>query len=243
VTVNLKQTYAKLNESLAKTFDSLGVRRAFTAPYTEGHSMADHVKSVGAISDQHGGLATNLLSSYHHSGKSGWGSGEGETVAHPVAKLQETIIPKDSEAAKEAVQAAQTHLNGFKELLGKDDPDVLNVQSQLNLVKKTDGANMSAFDFGVMLQQIMFSLTQKVTRTHMLANANTPASEMESGLGHAEPQEQGPEEAQGVGGGQETAQGATQTASQGSEAAPAQTAQQGAPQAAQTAPTTAPQAA
>jgi len=237
--VNLKSTFAKLNESLAGAFDGLGVRRAFTVPYTEGHSAADHIKAVGAVSDQHGGATANLLSSYHHESGKGWGSGEGETVGHPVSKLQETVIPKDSEPAKEAIEAAQSHLNGFKKLLGPEDPDFQTAQNQLNLVKKTDGAGMSLMDFGVMLQQIMLKPTQKITRNHALANADTPASEMESGLGHAEPQEQGPEEAQG---GASGGPGEAQAAPQGSEAAPAQTAQAAPPGAAQPASPPAPAA-
>lgn len=233
VKTNLKSSFAKVNEALAGAFDDLGIRRAFTVPYTEGHSASDHIKAVGAVLSQHGGATTNLLSSHHHEGKKGWGSGEGETVAHPVNKLQSTVIPKDSEAAKKVIQAVQTHLNGFKELLGADDPDVQAAQNQLNLVKRTEAAGMTAFDLGVMVQNFMFKLTQKTVRTHSLANANTPASEMESGLGHTEPSEEGLEEAQG---GQETAQGDASDASQGSATAPTVQAAPAAPNTAQSAP-------
>jgi len=219
MSVNLRKSYSKLNEKLAATFDGLGVRRMATAPYVEGHDDAEHINAVQAIIQQSGGtLANYLATSFHKSAGSGHGSADGETALHPTEKLRSTIVPKDSKVAKEAIDAAQEHINNFKQLLGDDDPTVQTAQNQLNLVKRSDGAGMNLFDFGVMMQTLPFKMTQKVAKMHGAANANTPADQQ-----GAEAQPEGGES-------QPEAQGGAQAAPQGNEAAQAPSAQQAQPE-------------
>lgn len=211
MSVDIRKSYSKLNEKLAGAFDSLGVRRSATIPYTDGHDMADHVNAVQAVAMEHGGFANNVANSYHHAGKKGWDSADGETTLHPVEKLRMTTIPKDSKVAKEAIEAAQEHVNNLKKLLGDADPDVQATQNQLNLVKRSDGTGMNLFDFGVMLQQIMTKPTQKVAKQALLGTAPQAGGETS------------PEAPGGDQGGepQQEAQGGAQAAPQGQEAAQA----------------------
>lgn len=164
--VNLKKSFARVQESLATLADGLGVKRSFTVPFFDGQPTSEHVASVGQAAQQNGGLTKNLLTSGHRSSGRGWGSGDGETAGHPVAKLKETIIPRDWEDAKVAIAAAQHYLNQIESLLGKTDQSVVTAQSQLNLVKPTNAAGMTVFDFIVLVQQVLFTPTQSVARAH-----------------------------------------------------------------------------
>lgn len=164
--VNLKKSFAKVQESLAALADGLGVKRSFTVPFIDGQPTADHVDSVGRAAATAGGLTKNLLTSGHHSTGRGWGSGDGQTVGHPVPKLKETTIPKDWEDAKAAIAAAQRYISQVRSLLGEKDQSVTTAQSQLDLVKPTDAAGMSVFDFIVLIQQVLFTLTQNVAKAH-----------------------------------------------------------------------------
>jgi len=164
--IALSKLYSRLNESLAHLFDSMGVRRSFSVPYIEGQATAEHIKAVGTAATQNGGAYNNLITSAHHSGGKGWGSGDGHTVAHPADKLRTTLIPKGDENAKAAIDAAQKYLDGCAKLLGDDDPTILTANSQLKLVKKSDAAGMTLFDFGVFLIQITHPPTQAIGRKH-----------------------------------------------------------------------------
>lgn len=226
-TVNLQKSYSKLNESLVHLFDESGIRRTFTVPYLEGQQMDAHVDSVAQAAAQSGGLTNNLLMSAHHSEGKGWGSGDGHTVAHPSEKLRTTIIRPKDENAKAAVDAAQTHLNGIKKLLGDDDPAAQTAQSQLDLVKRSDGAGMNLLDFGVMLTQIMYQPHQAIARAHSSTKEDGDAPHLRAPGGSAPADGQEP---------QETAQGGapeTEQAPEDQNAAPA------APAAPQAAPATA----
>ena len=128
--------------------------------------MAEHINAVGAAAAQNGGVTANLVTSGHHAAGKGYGSSDGKTVGHPAEKLRQTIIPKDDENAKSVIEAAQKCVTDFKFLLGDDDPDAQSAQGHLNLVKKTNGAGMSLFDFGVLMIQMMFKPTQAIARTH-----------------------------------------------------------------------------
>lgn len=164
--VNLQKSYSALNEKLAKVFDESGVKRSFTVPYIEGQSMSDHIQAVQQAATKAGGLAANLVTTYHHGAGKGWGSGDGHTIAHPAGKLKDTIIPDDDENAKAAIAAAQTHLNNVGKLIGEDNPVLQTANGQLNLVKKTEGAGMNLMDFGVLLTQITYAPNQAVARTY-----------------------------------------------------------------------------
>ena len=166
MSVNLKKSYANLNEKLIAQNDQSGVRRSFTVPYIDGQATDEHINAVAAAAAQSGGLTGNLVMSSHHSDGKGWGSGDGHTVGHSADKLRGTLIPKDDEHAKATIAAAQKHLNNLKTLLGDKDPDLQASQSQLDLVKKRDGAGMNLLDFGVILTQIMYKPTQAVARLH-----------------------------------------------------------------------------
>jgi hypothetical protein len=164
--VSLNKSYSALNEALIHLFDESGIKRSVTIPYVEGQSMADHVNAVGQAANQVGGLAANIAMSAHHSGGRGYGSGEGHTVLHSADKLRSTIIPAKSEPAKNAIAAAQTHLNNLEFLLGKTDPNLQAAQSQLNLVKPTEAAGMNLFDLAMLVIGIMHKPTQAVARAH-----------------------------------------------------------------------------
>lgn len=164
--VNLQKSFSMVNEKLATLFDESGIRRSFTVPYIDGQPTTDHIAAVGMAASQSGGLTNNLLTSAHHSGGKGWGTGDGHTVAHPSDKLRVTVIPKDDEHAKAAIDAAQSHLNNIEKLIGDDDPSVQTAKSQLGLVKKTDGAGMNLLDFGVLVSQILYAPNQAVARAH-----------------------------------------------------------------------------
>ncbi len=165
-TVNLKKNYSTLNERLAKLFDESGVKRSFTVPYILGQLPADHINAVGAAAQQNGGLTGNMITSGHHADGKGYGSGDGKTTGHPSEALRQTIIPKDDENAKSVIEAAQKSITDFKFLLGDDNPDVQTAQGHLNLVKKTDGAGMSLFDFGVLMIQMMAKPIQMIAQAH-----------------------------------------------------------------------------
>ena len=164
--INLQKTFSALNEKLAVLFDESGVRRSFTVPYIDGQDMHEHVSAVGQAAQDAGGLMNNLVTTAHHSGGKGWGTGDGQTVGHPGDALRNTIIPKEDEKAKAVISAAQKHLSGIASLIGEDDPAVKTSQGQLDLVKKTDGAGMNLLDFGVMMIQIMHGPNQAIARAH-----------------------------------------------------------------------------
>jgi hypothetical protein len=166
MSVNIQKSYSALNEKIFKFFDQRGVRRAFTVPYIDGQDMNEHVQAVGQAAQQTGGLTSNLLVTAHHSDGKGWGSGDGHTVGYSSELLRHSIIPKNDEDAKAVISAAQKHLDGIEELLGKDDPTVKTANSQLDLVKKQDGAGMNLLDFGVLMTQIMYRPNQAVAREH-----------------------------------------------------------------------------
>lgn len=224
--VNLKKSYAALNEKLAKLFDESGVSRSFTVPYLEGQEMSDHVDAVGQAAQQSGGLTNNLITTAHHADGKGWGTPDGSTVGHPMEKLRDTIIPNDDEKAKAAIETAQTHINNMGKLLGDDDPSIQTANSQLNLVKKNSGEGMTLLDFGVLLIQIMFAPLQAIARAHsgtkdgghaphLRAPGPQPAEESQpEGQGEAQPEEGAPE-------GQEQGSEA-QAAPEGEEQAPAE---------------------
>lgn len=222
-TVNLKKSYSALNEAITKLYDESGVRRSFTVDYLEGQPMADHITAVGTAASQNGGLTANLVTSSHHSGGKGWGSGDGHTVGHPAEKLRQTMIPKNDERAKAAIDAAQKHINNLKFLLGDDEPTVQTAQGQLNLVKPTSGAGMSLFDLGVLLINIMHSPTQAVGRKHSEAK--------HGGAIHA--RRTAPSQASSQGGqeSQETPQGEAPETGEAPTGTPAAPAAQGSPQA------------
>lgn len=163
---NLKKSYATLNTKVAKAFDENGVPRSFTVPYSENQSMSGHVQDVSKVAEQFGGMATQIITSGHKEDGKGWGSAEGETVGHNATLLRHTTIPPNNEPVKEAIDAAQKHLDGCKKLLGKDNPTVAQSQYKLDLLKHGDAAGMNLFDFGVMILQIMQGPTQAVAKAH-----------------------------------------------------------------------------
>lgn len=225
-TVSLQKEYSALNEALVKLFDEAGVRRSFTIPYIEGQEMGEHVAAVGQVASQSGGLTSNLIMSAHHSGGKGWGSGEGHTVGHPADKLRTTVIRRDDPNAKAAINACQKYLDDLEFLLGKKEPTVITANSQLNLVKKFDGAGMNLYDFGVMLIQITHPPTQAAARAHSGTKQGGHGPHLRAPEKASQPEQEQPQEAQG------DPQAAGQ-APEGQESVPAP---QGAPQEAAPAP-------
>ena len=228
--ISIQNSYSALNEKLAKQFDESGVRRTFTVPYVDGQSMSDHIDAVTQAAAQSGGLTGNMITSAHRAGGKGWHSAEGETVGHPSDKLRQTIITKDNEHAKASIAAAQKHLTNIGSLIGKDDPSVVTANSQLDLVKKSDGAGMNLFDFGGMLTQIMFKPTQAMARAHSGTKEGGHAPQLRAP--EAEEAPEGQESAQEAPG-EAQASGDTSEGTQEASAAPAPPA---APASAPTAP-------
>lgn len=155
-----------MNEKIVKVLDESGLKRSFTVPYVDGQGMDEHIQAVGQAAGTSGGLTNNLLMTAHHSGGKGWGSKDGHTVGYNADKLRSTIIPKDDENAKAAIEATQKHLNNLEKLLGKDNATVKTANGQLALVKKTEGAGMNLLDFSVLLTQVVFRPNQEVAREH-----------------------------------------------------------------------------
>jgi len=164
--VSLQKDYSRLNECLIALYDGSGVKRTATVPYIDQQEMSDHIAAVDAALKQSGGLTANVVSTAHHSKGKGWGSSEGHTVGHPSQKLRDTIIPKDDEKAKDAIDAAQKLLNDVKKLLGDKEPAVLTAQGLLDLVKPTSGQGMNLLDFGALLQHLVNKPILAVARAH-----------------------------------------------------------------------------
>jgi hypothetical protein len=170
--INLHTSVAQVNENLVRLNDSLGVRRAFSTPFVDGEAMGDHIKSVSAAANQHGGITKVLLSSYHHEGKRGWNSSDGETVGHPVDKLQNTIIPKDFAPAIKAIGAVRTLVTKAASIVGDKEPSVTKSRSQLKLLSAANGAGMNLFDFNALVQFLVFPVIQAVSRAHHAVKAH-----------------------------------------------------------------------
>jgi hypothetical protein len=164
--VNLQKLYSRVNEALTKLFDESGVRRSFTVPYVEQEPMAQHVSTVGKVALRNGGLTKNLVTTMHHSGGKGWGTGDGETVGHPAHNLKTTVVPKDDENAKAVIDSAQKYLNAIGSFVGEKEPAIQTANSQLSIVKKTNGAGMNLLDFGTLIQQVLHGPTQIIARAH-----------------------------------------------------------------------------
>jgi hypothetical protein len=173
--VNIQRAFSALNAAITKLLDELGVKRSFTVPYVDGQPMAEHIKAVGAAAAQAGGLGNNLLTTSHHADGRGYGYGDGHTVGHGVESLRNTIIPKGDENAKDAIQAAGSLLNKIAALLGDDEPAVKTAQSQLKLVAKNEGAQMTLFDFAVFLIQIVHSPIQALSRAISATHPDGPS--------------------------------------------------------------------
>jgi hypothetical protein len=172
--VKLQRAYSRMNEAITKLFDGSGVKRSATIPYIDGQQTHEHITAVGNALQQAGGLTKNLLTSFHHSGGAGWGSGDGSTVAHPADALRSTIIPKGSENAEAAISACRSLLSDIEKLLGANDPTVKVAKAQLGLVSKHDAQGMNCLDFGVSLQQICHLPLQSVARKHNDTKGNGP---------------------------------------------------------------------
>lgn len=228
-TFNLKKSYAAMNARLTALFDESGVKRSFTVPYIDGEDMSDHINTVGQVATQVGGLGANLLTSAHHAGGKGWGSGEGHTVGHPADKLRETIIPKNDQNAKAVITAAQTHLNQLKSLLGAKSPEAMMTQGQLDLVKPTNAAGMNLFDFGTMMTQIMYRPTQALARSHNGSKPHGGANVQLSAPHDPQAAAESQPEAAGAAPGEESTQQAPQAAAAVSAAPAAGAAPSGAP--------------
>jgi hypothetical protein len=169
--INLRASYNRVNEDLSKLFDERGIPRTFSVPFTAGQ-MSDHIKAVGKVADEHGGLAGSFVTSAHHAGGRGYGSTDGSTQGHSVDKLRATHIPKDDEMAIRVIADARTLLNQIAELLGKDEPSVVTARSQLNLAASSNGQGMTLYDFAVLIIQLLHPPVQAVAQRHALVKAH-----------------------------------------------------------------------
>jgi hypothetical protein len=168
--VNLHNAFSAVHEALSDLFDKLGVPRAFTVPYVDsGTGMADQVKAVSAAAQEHGGDLTKfVVSSFHHSGKGGWGSSHGESVGHRVEALQETIVPKDDVQAIKVVASLRSLVNKTASLLGSNDPVITRARSQLQLLAASNMAGMNTFDVATIVTVIASDVVRAAARAHLL---------------------------------------------------------------------------
>ena len=173
--------YSKTTASLVKMLDAIGVKRAATIPYVDGDAEANHIQAVGAAAAQQGGLTRVLVHSYHKS--AGRDHSDGESVLHSTDKLEQTIIPKDTEEVKTVLGHAQKTINKFSETVGKTDKTVQSAQGYLDLMKTHDGAGMNALDFAVGIQQLLAPLAMAASRKlkmDRVADEQQPAPAPES---------------------------------------------------------------
>src|ERR1700730_7243847 len=131
--IQLQRAFSRLQEAITKLADESGVRRSATVNYIHGQDMHEHTAAVAQTLTQAGGLAANLMTSHHHTGGRGWGSGDGSTQAWPADKLRTTIIPQDNENAKAAIAACRSFVNKVESLIG-EDKSVTIANSQIKLV-------------------------------------------------------------------------------------------------------------
>jgi hypothetical protein len=184
-TVNLRKDYSRLQEHLTHLADNTGVHRAFTIPYVDGGEMAEHIANVGAVAAQNGGLTANLITSHHHSGGKGFGSGDGVTVGFNAEKLRMTVIPKGNKNAEDSISAANKLIRDVAFLVGDEDQSVKQARGQMGLFAKAQGAGMTCFDLMVALTNIVHGPLQNVARTANSARHG----------GHAMPRRTGHKEA------------------------------------------------
>lgn len=164
--VNLHRAFSRLQESLTKLFDEAGVKRSFKVSYLDGQSTADHVAAVGKVAMQAGGLTKNLITSAHHAGGKGWGTGDGATIGHNSESLRSTIVLKNDKNAIAAIKAAKSLVNKIGDLIGDDEPAIKIAKSQLALVGQQDAQGMTLLDVGVALQNIVHAPLQAIARAH-----------------------------------------------------------------------------
>jgi hypothetical protein len=194
--IKLQQALSKLQESLTKLADGLGVRRSATVNYIHGESMDSHTAAVGQALDQAGGLAANLLTSHHHAGGRGWGSGDGSTQAYPAQKLQTTIIPNNNEDAKAAISACRSFVNKVESLIGEDQ-SVTVAKSQIKLIGKHDGSGMTLQDLMMALTHIVGPPIQAVARAYSGVHQDKHAPHLRAlGPQNAAPQQEPQQETQ-----------------------------------------------
>src|ERR1700693_5692531 len=151
--VRLHSGFSRINEHLTDLFDSSGVRRSFTLPYVHDQDTADHIQAIGVAAKANGEpLAKTFITTAHHSGGRGYGSGDGATVGHATDALRKTLVTKNNSHALDAISATRSFLNDIKSLL-PDDPSTKQSLEQLKLVTKTGGEGMTLFDLGTFLIQ------------------------------------------------------------------------------------------
>jgi hypothetical protein len=173
-TVNLAKQYSRVNAALIALLDGLAVKRSATLPHIKSQSMSDHTNAIGQILPTIGGGAANLIL-YTHTVHGGDG---GKTVLYPTEKLRTTIIPKNSELAKDAIAAERALLNDLDFLIGDHaaagKPQIEQAKSQLKLIGTRDGAGMNLFDFAAALIAIPSKLLQTTARLHSIAKHGGP---------------------------------------------------------------------
>ncbi len=172
--VNLKAAYSRMNESLIKLADGLGVPRTATVPHLDAENMGDHIAAVGDALRPVGGVTKNLLNVGHTQ------HGSGETVAHAAEQARTTLIPKDDENAKAAIRAAKSLVNKVSFLIG-EDPTVKVAKSQLAIVGKSDGEGMTVESLMIALHQIVAPVIQSAARQHNDTKPTGPGHPLLSG--------------------------------------------------------------
>jgi hypothetical protein len=164
--VKLHRAFSALNSALTKLADESGVERSATIPYIHEQPMSDHIAAVGQALSTCCGITANILTTSHRADGRGFGSGDGESVAHPADALRSTIIPKGDKNAVAAISACKKLIGQIASLVGDDDPAVKVAKSQLDLVGKHDGENMTVLDMMIALQNIVHVPLQSVARAH-----------------------------------------------------------------------------
>jgi hypothetical protein len=164
--VKLHRAFSALNSALTKLADESGCKRSATIPYIHGQDMSDHIATVGQALSTWGGITANILTTSHRPDGRGFGSGDGESVAHLGEALRSTIIPKNDKNAIAAISACKKLIGQIASLVGDDDPAVKTAKSQLDLVGKHDAEGMTVLDLMIALQNIPHVPLQAVARAH-----------------------------------------------------------------------------
>jgi len=157
--VNLHRSFSKLQESVTAMLDGLGVKRSATVKHIDGETMAAHIQSVHQALQPIGGMTKNLATvgnTVH---------GSGETVLHPSEQLRQTIVPAKFEPAEKAIQACRSFVSKCEGLIG-ETPETRVAKSQLAMLAKRSGAQMTAFDLASALLVVPAPVIRDLAKKH-----------------------------------------------------------------------------
>lgn len=163
--VNIHKSVSRVNEALAKLFDSNGIKRRFSVPYIDGQGHAEHVAALHKVLEKSGGIGNSFITTYHKQEGGGWGSADGETVGHDSTHLHLPVKSEDADAMA-VIGAVRTLLNQASHLLGDKNAVVVQSRSQLKLISAHNGAGMELGQFGSAMVELTAQVVQAIARAH-----------------------------------------------------------------------------